>query len=51
MEAEKFVRGYFDKMNITVVRPPAVYGPSDYAIFEYFKTMSRGLQPMIGFDE
>lgn len=50
MEAEKLVRGYFDKMNITIVRPPAVYGPRDYAIFEYFKTMSRGLQPMIGFD-
>lgn len=50
MEAEKLVRGYFDKMNITIVRPPAVYGPRDYAIFEYFKTMSKGLQPLIGFE-
>ncbi len=50
MEAEKLVRSYFDKMNITVIRPPAVYGPRDYAIFEYFKTMNRGLQPLIGFE-
>lgn len=48
MEAEKIVRGYFDKMNCTIVRPPAVYGPRDAAILEYFKTISRHLQPMIG---
>lgn len=50
VEAEKLVIGYFDKINCTIVRPPAVYGPRDYAIYEYFKSMSRGLQPMIGFD-
>lgn len=50
MEAEKIVRSYFDKLNCTVVRPPAVYGPRDYAIFEYFKAMNRGLQPLIGFE-
>lgn len=50
MEAEKLVKSYFDKLNCTIVRPPAVYGPRDYAIFEYFKSMSHGLQPMIGFE-
>ncbi len=50
MEAEKLVKSYFDKLNCTIVRPPAVYGPRDYAIFEYFKSMNRGLQPMIGFE-
>jgi nucleoside-diphosphate-sugar epimerase len=49
-EAEKAVISYFDKMNCTIVRPPAVYGPRDYAVFEYFKSMNRGLQPLIGFD-
>lgn len=49
VEAEKLVINYFDKLNCTVVRPPAVYGPRDYAIFEYFKSMSKGLQPIIGF--
>lgn len=51
MEAEKIVREYFGKMNCTIVRPPAVYGPRDVAIFEFFKAMSRGLQPMIGFGD
>jgi len=50
MEAEKVVRKYFDKMNCTIVRAPAVYGPRDVAILEYFKTMSKGLQPLIGFN-
>jgi hypothetical protein len=42
--------GFFDKFNCTIVKTPAVYDPRDYAIYEYFKSMSRGLQPMIGFD-
>jgi nucleoside-diphosphate-sugar epimerase len=50
MEAEKIVLSYYDKLPCTIVRPPAVYGPRDYAIYEYFKSMSRGLQPLIGFD-
>ncbi|MCC6865298.1 MAG: NAD-dependent epimerase/dehydratase family protein [Ignavibacteria bacterium] len=50
VEAEKLVKSFFDKLNCTIVRPPAVYGPRDYAIYEYFKSMSRGLQPLIGFD-
>jgi nucleoside-diphosphate-sugar epimerase len=49
-ESEKVVKSYFDKLNCTIVRPPAVYGPRDYAIYEYFKSMNRGLQPLIGFD-
>jgi len=49
-EAEKLVISYFDKLKCTIVRPPAVYGPRDYAIYEYFKSMNKGLQPLIGFD-
>jgi nucleoside-diphosphate-sugar epimerase len=36
---------------ITIVRPPAVYGPRDKDIYEFFKTMSTGLQPMVGMKE
>ena len=32
-------------------RPPAVYGPRDKDIFEFFNTMSKGLQPMVGLGE
>lgn len=50
-EAEKAVIEYFNKMKCTVVRAPAVYGPRDVAILEYFKAMSKGLQALIGFKE
>jgi len=51
VEAEKIVISFFDKLKCVIVRPPAVYGPRDYAIFEYFKSMNKGLQPLIGFDD
>jgi nucleoside-diphosphate-sugar epimerase len=38
-------------LSITIVRPPAVYGPRERDIFEFFRTMSRGLQPIVGFNE
>jgi dihydroflavonol-4-reductase len=38
-------------VKITIVRPPAVYGPRDKDIYEFFKTVSKGLQPMVGLHE
>ena len=38
-------------LHLTIVRPPAVYGPRDKDIFEYFNTLSKGLQPMVGMRE
>jgi nucleoside-diphosphate-sugar epimerase len=37
-----------DFFPVTIVRPPAVYGPRDYAIYEMFKAIARGLSPSIG---
>lgn len=51
LKGEEYTKEYFDKINITIVRAPAVYGPRDYAIFEYFKAMNKGLQALIGFKE
>lgn len=31
---------------VTVIRPPAVYGPRDRGIFEFFKFISKGLMPI-----
>ncbi len=45
---EEAVRAVSDLIPITIVRPPAVYGPRDYALYELFKTIGRGLSPMIG---
>lgn len=48
-EAERRCAEFHHQFPITIVRPPAVYGPRDKDIFEFFSTMNKGLQPMIGF--
>jgi hypothetical protein len=40
-----------DRLPVTIVRPPAVYGPRDKDVFEFFATMRKGLQPVVGFGE
>jgi len=49
MEAEKECLKAADSVPFTITRPPAVYGPRDRDVFEFFNTMNKGLQPMIGF--
>lgn len=49
--AEEIVLAAKDKLPVTIVRPPAVYGPRDKDVFEFFKTMRSGLQPVAGFGE
>jgi dihydroflavonol-4-reductase len=46
--AEEAVRAVSDLLPVTIVRPPAVYGPRDYGIFEFFKAVKGGVFPMIG---
>ena len=49
--AEEAVRVVSDLLPVTIVRPPAVYGPRDYGIFEFFKAVKGGMFPMIGRSE
>lgn len=51
MEAEKECLRLMDRLPITIVRPPAVYGPRDTDVFEFFRTMRKGIHPLIGFGE
>ena len=46
--AEESARAVSDLLPITIVRPPAIYGPRDYAILEIFKLAARGILPLIG---
>lgn len=48
LAAEEAVHTVSDIVPTTIVRPPAIYGPRDYAIFEFFKTIKRGIFPTIG---
>jgi len=51
MEAERECLAVTGTLPVTIVRPPAVYGPRDTDVFEFFRTMSRGVHPLIGFGE
>ncbi len=51
LEEEKLVKQYFDKIPITIVRPPAVYGERETDIYIFFKTFKSGLMTMVGFDK
>jgi nucleoside-diphosphate-sugar epimerase len=50
-KAEEICLEFASHFPVTITRPPAVYGPRDKDIFEFFKTMSKGLQPVVGFGE
>ncbi len=51
LKAEQECLNVRDSVPVTIIRPPAVYGPRDKDVFEFFRTMSRGLQPMVGLHE
>ena len=39
---------FFDTVPSVVIRPPAVYGPRESDIFTFFKSVSRGICPIVG---
>jgi len=51
LEGEKEVLSFMDKIPITIIRPPAVYGPRDKDILFFFKMVNKGIIPLFGFRE
>ena len=51
MAAELEVLKFSGSLPITIVRPTAVYGPRDPATFDYFNTINKGLEPLVGFKD
>lgn len=45
---EEALAPYHGDLPLVVVRPPAVYGPRETDIFTFFKTVNRGVCPVIG---
>jgi nucleoside-diphosphate-sugar epimerase len=39
---------YYDRLPITIIRPPVVYGTCDTELLQLFKTMKRGILPIVG---
>lgn len=48
MQSEQVVREYLDKLPITILRPPAVYGPRDTDVYEVFKSVKNRLNLKVG---
>ncbi len=48
LAGEKYVIENKDKLPVTVLRPPAVYGPRETDILEFFKTVKTGIIPQLG---
>jgi dihydroflavonol-4-reductase len=51
LEAEKEVLSHGNEIPVTVVRAPAIYGPRDEAIYQYFQAVNKGLVSLIGFSK
>jgi nucleoside-diphosphate-sugar epimerase len=51
MEAELEVLKFKDELPVTIVRPTVVYGPRDPATFDYFNTINKGFEPLVGFQD
>jgi nucleoside-diphosphate-sugar epimerase len=50
-KAEEEVMEVATRIPVTICRPPAVYGPRDRDIYEFFHTFGMGVQPIVGFKE
>ncbi|MEW6365312.1 MAG: NAD(P)-dependent oxidoreductase [Acidobacteriota bacterium] len=48
LEAERIAHEYGPSVPFTIVRPPPVYGPRDYALLPVFRLLKRGLTPVVG---
>lgn len=49
MEMEKRIKTIADEnTSITVIRPPAVFGPREDQIYSFFKSASKGICPIVG---
>ena len=49
--AELEILKFKDKINYTILRASAIYGPRDSAILPVFQTIKKGLGTLIGFDD
>jgi nucleoside-diphosphate-sugar epimerase len=48
LEAERAVLAVADRMPVTVIRPPMIYGPRDRETLAFFTSVRNGVLPMMG---
>lgn len=47
-DPQQMTESFWDALPITVVRPPAVYGPRDRDILDFFQSVKRHICPVVG---
>jgi len=45
---EEALSEWIDRLPLTIIRPPAVYGPRETDILTFFQSVARGLCPIVG---
>jgi dihydroflavonol-4-reductase len=48
LAAERYLLQYRQILPITIIRPPTVYGPRDKDVLLFFRTLKKGVLPLIG---
>jgi nucleoside-diphosphate-sugar epimerase len=48
LAAERAVLAQKDRLKVTIIRPPAIYGPRDREILAFFKSIKLGVLPLLG---
>jgi len=48
LAGEEAVMAFHPQMPVTIIRPPVVFGPRDIAILNFFKTIKKGIKPVLG---
>lgn len=48
LAGEEAVMAFSSQIPVTIVRPSVVYGPRDTNIFEFFRMVSKGIKPVLG---
>jgi len=51
LAGEEYVQKHSSQLPVTIIRPPAVYGPRDKDVLEFFRTVSKGIIPRLGAKE
>lgn len=51
LKGELIAREYANRLPVTIIRPPAVYGPRDKHNFLFFQCIRKGVLPLIGNQE
>jgi len=45
---EERLQKWMDELSLTIIRPPAVYGPRETDILTFFQSVAKGLCPIVG---